>query len=39
MERKIYRELLNWKENNIETPLMVIRSETSWKNIYNKTIL
>lgn len=24
MERKIYKELLNWKENNIQKPLMVI---------------
>ena len=30
MERKIYKELLNWKNNNIEMPLMVIRSKTSW---------
>ena len=29
MERKIYKELLNWKNNNIEMPLMVIRSKTS----------
>ncbi len=29
MERKIYKELLNWKKNNIEMPLMVIRSKTS----------
>lgn len=29
MERKIYKELLHWKENNIEMPLMVIRSKTS----------
>lgn len=28
MERKIYKELLNWKNNNIEMPLMVIRSKT-----------
>ncbi len=39
MERKIYNELLNWKNNNIEIPLMVVRSKTSWKNIYNKGIL
>lgn len=39
MERKIYKELLNWKNNNIEMPLMVIRSKTSRKNIYNKRIL
>ena len=39
MERKIYKELLNWKNNNIEMPLMVIRSKTGWKNIYNKRIL
>ena len=30
MERKIYNELLNWKENNIEMPLMVIRCKTGW---------
>ena len=29
MERKIYKELLNWKKNNLEMPLMVIRSKTS----------
>ena len=28
MELKIYKELLNWKNNNIEMPLMVIRSKT-----------
>ena len=39
MERKIYKELLNWKETNIQIPLMVIRGKTSWKNIYNKKIL
>ena len=39
MERKIYKELLNWKNNNIEMPLMVIRSKTGWKIIYNKRIL
>ncbi len=26
MKRKIYQELLNWKNNNIETPLMIIGS-------------
>lgn len=39
MERKIYKELLNWKKNNIEMPLMIIRSKTSRKNIYDKRIL
>lgn len=39
MERKIYQELLNWKKNNIETPLMVIRSKTSRQNLYYKRIL
>lgn len=39
MERKIYKELLEWKENNIEMPLMIIRRKTSWKNIYHKRIL
>lgn len=39
MKRKIYNELLNWKNNNIEMPLMVIRSKASRKNIYNKKIL
>lgn len=29
MERKVYKELLNWKNGNIEMPLMVIRSKTS----------
>ena len=24
MDRKIYKDLLNWKNNNIEMPLMVI---------------
>ena len=24
MERNIYEVLLNWKENNIETPLMIL---------------
>lgn len=39
MKRKIYKELLNWKNNNIEMPLMIIRTKASWKNIYHKRIL
>lgn len=39
MERKIYKELLKWKKNNISMPLMVTRGKASWKNIHYKKIL
>lgn len=35
MERKIYNDLLNWKNTNIEMPLLVTRGWKSRKNIYN----
>ncbi len=31
MQRKIYQELLNWKNNNIETPLMIIGARQTGK--------
>lgn len=39
LKRKIYQKLLEWKEKNIDVPLMVIRCTTSWKDLYNKGIL
>lgn len=39
MKRKIYKDLLNWKENSINIPLMIIGARQIRKNIYNKKIL
>ena len=35
MVRLFEKKLLNWKESGMKKPLMVIRSKTDWKNIYN----
>lgn len=35
MKRLFEKKLLDWKESGMKKPLMVIRSTTNWKNIYN----
>ena len=35
MKRLFEKKLLDWKESGMKKPLMVIRSKTNWKNIYN----
>ena len=35
MVRLFEKKLFDWKESGMKKPLMVIRSKTNWKNIYN----
>lgn len=35
MVRLFEKKLLDWKVSGMKKPLMVIRSEANWKNIYN----
>lgn len=35
MKRLFEKKLFNWKESGMKKPLMVIRSKTNWKNVYN----
>lgn len=35
MKRLFEKKLLDWKKSGMKKPLMVIRSKTNWKNIYN----
>lgn len=35
MKRLFEKKLLDWKETGMKKPLMVIRSKTNWKNIYD----
>jgi len=38
MVRLFEKKLLDWKKSGMKKPLMVIRSKTNWKNIYNRQI-
>lgn len=38
MDRLFEKKLMNWKNSGMKKPLMVIRSKTDRKNIYNREI-
>ncbi len=38
MDRLFERDLIEWKNTGMKKPLMVIRSSSDWKNLYNREI-